>query len=113
MKSSKLALFSVVALFALGACGGDGGGDVQAFCDKQEEIDSLDISDTESMKNAIEEVVDEAPEEIRDDVEVLADALAELDEIDTPEEAQEIMTTEIQEASERIEKWVDENCEEG
>lgn len=106
-------LLVIVALFA--ACGGDdgGGSEAQAFCDKQEELESLDTADPEAMANAIDDLVADAPEEISDDIQLIADTLEDLENIDTPEEAEDLNTDELEAASERIEKWVDENCEEG
>ncbi|MDQ4024000.1 MAG: hypothetical protein M3217_00695 [Actinomycetota bacterium] len=106
-------LLLIAALFA--ACGGDdgGGGDAQAFCDKQEELDSLDTADPEAMAQAIDELVADAPEEISDDIQLIADTLEELENVDTPEEAENLDTEELEAASGRIEDWVDENCEEG
>jgi hypothetical protein len=114
-------LLLIVAMFAAcggddgggSASGGDGGGDAQAFCNKQEDLESLDTADPEAMAKAIDELVADAPEEISDDIQLIADTLEQLQDIDTPEEAAELDREELEAASERIEKWVDENCEEG
>lgn len=120
MKSFRpmVLLLLIVAVFA--ACGGDDGGgsasggdDAQAFCNKQEDLESLDTADPEAMAKAIDELVADAPDEISDDIQLIADTLEQLQDIDTPEEAAELDREELEAASERIEKWVDENCEEG
>ncbi|MDQ3913837.1 MAG: hypothetical protein M3323_00685 [Actinomycetota bacterium] len=117
MKSFRpMVLVLVLVIVALSAaCGGDdeGGGSAQAFCDNQEEMDAIDTADPEAMAEAIDELAADAPDEISDDVQLIADTLQDLDEVDTPEEAEALNSSELQEASERIEEWVDENCEEG
>jgi hypothetical protein len=115
-------LLLVVVLFA--ACGGDdggggdggseaagGGGDAQAFCDKQEELEGLDASDPEAMAQAIDDLIADAPEEISDDIQLIADTLDDLQNASSPEDLQELDTDELEAASDRIEKWVEDNCE--
>ena len=98
-----LVLALLLALVAV-ACSGD---DTQAFCDKQAALEDLDPSDAEAA-DEISSLVDEAPEEIRDDVQIVADALEAVNAGEQPENVDE-----IQPAAQRVQEWVDENCEEG
>ena len=104
MKPSRIFIVLLVAL-AFTAC--SGGGDAQAFCDAQAELEDLDPAD-ESAGDAFAELVDEAPEEIRGDVEQGADALGSPPNEDEGEAMQELVT-----AAQNIQDWVEENCEEG
>ena len=123
MKSSRLLvlLLLIVAVFA--ACGGDdgggsdaggdGGGDAQAFCNKQEELESLDTADPEAMADAIDSLVADAPDEISDDIQLIADTLEDLQNVESAEDVEGLDTSELEAASERIGTWVEENCEDG
>ncbi|HEV2756855.1 MAG TPA: hypothetical protein VG318_13895 [Actinomycetota bacterium] len=125
MKSPRLLLLLLALVAVLAACGGDdgggseaggsdgGGGDAQAFCSKQEELDSLDTADPEEMSAAIDDLVADAPEEISDDIQLIADTLEQLQDASSPEDLEGVDTDELEAASERIESWVEENCEEG
>jgi len=80
---------TVAAAFALAACGDDGGGSVEAFCESAQEFaDAGDFFDTDNPEDfsaglqEAEEVInalaDDAPSEISDDAETLAKILGEL-----------------------------------
>ena len=81
--------FSLVAVLALGglfaaACGDDdggggvgGGGGDSAFCDQArslEEIDDADLSDEDALEQ-LQGALDDVPDEIQDDAQVLLDAI--------------------------------------
>lgn len=99
-----LVLALLLALVAV-ACGGD---DAQAFCDRQAALEDLDPSDTEAA-DEISNLVEDAPDEIRDDIETVADALEQVNSGEQPDTP----PAEIQAAAQRVQDWVDENCEEG
>lgn len=75
-------LVVVLMLAALAACGGGGGdSDTEAFCDDaqdfSDDFENLDPSDAEGLESAtdrLEDLADNAPEEIEDDVETLSEA---------------------------------------
>jgi hypothetical protein len=94
----------MLALVAV-ACSGD---DAQAFCDKQAALEDLDPSDTEAA-DELSGLVDDAPEEIRDDIQTVADALEQVNAGEQPDTP----PAEIQAAAQRVQEWVDDNCEEG
>jgi hypothetical protein len=79
-----------ILLFTAAGCGDDGGGggggDVDAFCDRLEELDDEgalnDSEDTEAAVEAFDDLLDDAPGEIRDDLETMRDAFAELTDLD-------------------------------
>ncbi|MTV27557.1 hypothetical protein FTX61_19370 [Nitriliruptoraceae bacterium ZYF776] len=118
---SRAITLPVALAFVLVACGG--GGDAQAFCNvaDDESGDPFDATDPEAVRGSLQELRDTAPDEIRDDVLAVVDPLEEMfDELeslegsDDPEAAMEglaAMEQEFdQEAADRVETWIDENC---
>lgn len=101
-----------IALVLIGAAcdsGGGGGGDLAAFCRLAAEFDE---QDGEPSTDQLGDIVDAAPEEIRDEVESLANALQQVE--DDPESAAELFADEeLLEAGERVEQFQDENCDDG
>lgn len=82
---------------ALTACGGN------SFCDAAPE--DIDMNDPAAVKQALEDVVDEAPDEIKDDVEVVIEQLG-LVESDPAS----IDVDAVTEATDAITAWEEENC---
>lgn len=115
-----------------GASGG-GGGDKEAFCqlaaeedvDGLEDFDPNEAADMEELNRLLDELSDRAPSEIRDDVETVAEGLREfvevLSTIDTSdpnalaelgERAEELegMQEEMEAATERVDRYLEEEC---
>lgn len=90
---------------ALTACGGD---DAQAFCDKIQEQD-VNASDMDEMAEVMEDLRDDAPSEISDDVDLVVDAFNQLQE--DPSAVEDLDEEELMAASERLADWEQENCE--
>lgn len=97
------ALAGALALASAG-CGGGGGGSVADFCRVVEEVNE---GGGEASPDDIDRVVDAAPDEIKDDVRQLADALEESQE--NPENALAAFD-DVQEASERVTTFQREKC---
>jgi predicted small lipoprotein YifL len=96
MKRAVGAVLSAVLLVpSLAACGGN------ALC----EVPDVDTSDAAAVREALDGLVDDAPEEVRDDLEVMVEQL-ELAESDPASIDVEAMTT----ASENLTRWEAENC---
>jgi hypothetical protein len=85
-----VALATILVLAAVscgddsGGGGGGGGGDVEAFCDRLQELDdedTLDLNDADSFA-ALEELADEAPDDIDNEFDTLIDAAHELEDLD-------------------------------
>lgn len=131
-KFAGLAATAVLSTLALSGCGGSD----EDFCDSYESLDSGDagVSSMETL-DELDRLVDNAPGDIEDEVDVLADAAdqfqaavdeagIELDALDDPEamsaedgaaitealEGVDVDEEEIAEATTSIEEWVGENC---
>jgi hypothetical protein len=98
----RVVALTVVVAFALAACGDDGGGSVEAFCESAQEFaDTNDFfasdnpedfsAGVEETRDAINAMADDAPDEISDDAETAAEVSGELfdslDDIDPTDEA--------------------------
>ena len=112
----------VSAALALGGCGGsDGVGDTEAFCEQIRAIDETDddVAADDDIAAAAEQfdaLIDDAPDEIADELRVVVDAFAELDEIDENDpEAFELFFELLQrpdfvEATETLEQFGVDEC---
>lgn len=80
----------------VGACGGGGGGDKQAFCKELNATEDDIGADTFTVEGADEgaavfdDLVDKAPEDIKDSVEVLSDAVDEVADAESKAEISKI-----------------------
>lgn len=83
---------------ALTACGGD-----SDFCSAAPE--DVDVSDPASMKTALEDIVDDAPDDVRGDVEVLIEQLGAFEEDPTS-----VDTDAMTEAADNLAQWEEDNC---
>ena len=112
MRKTVLAAFAAGALALTGACAGDDAnvdanieasaedeGSVEEYCDMAAELDALDGTPSDEQ---LDEIVELAPEEIKDDVETLARSVKEQDFDDPETEA----------AGNRVEEWEADNCPE-
>lgn len=99
------------------SCSDDGGGgDVEAFCDQIVVLESMEDPTDEEAQQALQDLVDDAPSEIKGDLEVVVgvfDDLQGLDE-DDPEAMGEVFALmeneEFIEASENLEAFGVDEC---
>lgn len=104
MKRAFAGVLSAALLFpTLAACGGE-----DDFCEVGADLDSADIdpSDPASAKETMQELADQAPDEIKGDFDVFIEQL-ELAESDPAS----IDAAAMQGAVENITAWGEENCE--
>ena len=114
--------FSLVAVLALGglfaaACGDDdggggvgGGGGDSAFCDQArslEEIDDADLSDEDALEQ-LQGALDDVPDEIQDDAQVLLDAIEAIESGDFEFLIEN--EEELTEATENLESFLADEC---
>lgn len=102
-RAGMAAAAAIMAVATLTACGG--GDD---FCEVGSDLDSFDPGSSE-VKDAMDDAVDAAPDEIKSDVETLRDFMDEYD----PEnpEASADMAADVQPAAENVSNYVSENCD--
>ena len=121
---TRAAALAVATVSCLGvtACGGDSTAD---FCALDDRLNLADLDDLGEMQAVLDEAVDVAPDEIRDDVETVRDTLDEVvsrleaqgvDKLSeaTPEQQEgvaDLNTAEFQGATENIQRFGQENCE--
>ncbi len=108
------------AALALAGCGGsDGGGDTEAFCEQIRELDAASDAAEEDITATADEfdaLIDDAPDELKDDLRIVVDAFAELDAIDEDDpEAFELFfelfqRPEFLEATETLEQFGIDEC---
>ncbi len=97
----------------------DGGGDVQAFCDRLTELDDEGAfaDDTDDALDAFEELAEDAPEDVQDALDELRDAFADLAELDDddPEDAEEafdiLFGEDVVAAIEAFGEFAEEECD--
>ncbi len=102
---------------ALAACGSDGGGSTDAFC---EEIVALDESDADTTEEqnlaALQALAAAAPGDISDEMNQLVDAFEQVQAFDAESASEDEMTDflalagSIDEASTAVEEFAAENC---
>ncbi|MPZ71016.1 MAG: hypothetical protein GEU71_16055 [Actinobacteria bacterium] len=125
-KRSIWIIFVVLSLGLLGACGDDeggGGGDseasaegnLEAFCDAAESIGTAGPEpESDTMRGFIEALADNAPPEIKDDADTLAQWFNEIiDKYEDDPDAQlteEDITEEVQAAQVNFQAYIEENC---
>ena len=104
---AALATTTVLAVSGCGDDDGGGDGDLEAYCElSASQDDAVDLPSGE----VLDEFVDTAPPEIRDDVETLVDAIRDIDS-DNPEEFLVLLEDEdVVQAGERIDAFEAENC---
>lgn len=112
------------AMLALVGCGGEDS--VEAFCGIMQDLDDNDPTDGleegsaewfEATNDGIQEAVDAAPDDIRPDLEVFQDAMAELSELvnEDPEnldltKMEEILSG-VEESGNNIDTYMETNCD--
>lgn len=97
---------SIMALTSLTACGGS----TEDFCNAGEDIESFEPG-SDDVKDAMDEAVDNAPDEIRDDVETLRDASEQIDP-DDPSSMEDVDMNALNKANKNVSDYVAENCSE-
>lgn len=95
-----------VLVFAV-ACGGDSAG-AEAFCDAARDVTTIEPGDMEKTLETFERMRDEAPAEIEDAMNVLADGAAEAAESG---DTSVIESQEFQDASDELDEYLEGNCE--
>jgi hypothetical protein len=123
----------------LAGCGDDGGEDVAGFCEESKSfedesealfeglVSATDDAGFQEAKQAfadandgLADLVDEAPDEIKDDVETVANAFDEANDLiqdaGSAEDLQDadpgaIESEETDAAADRVEEWTQENCD--
>lgn len=106
--TAALALFPLAVMF--GACGGDdsGDGDIAAFCDAAVDLEGSDVPDPDDVRAA----VDAAPDEIRDDLEVVLDFVEQFD--DDPEALTDLDPgdlEDLEDAVNRVGEFAEDECD--
>lgn len=124
----KLAVAGLALALVLGAtaCGGDddddgnagsggGGGSIEAFCDKARQYDdqsSEEVSDEEALA-ALRDVREDAPDDLRDDIDALLDFAEKVSEAgDDPEAQAQLLedTADVEEASTNFSNFLADEC---
>ena len=118
----------VVGALAVAACGSSGGGgSVEAFCgllrqfqEQEGQFENV-LEDPEQLQravDAVDELADAAPSEIRDDAQTVADGFGEIArafsdvDADDPAAALEaVQFADVEEASENLGEYAEENCD--
>lgn len=83
---------------ALAACGGN-----DDFCEAAPE--DIDTSDPAAMQEALEDIADQAPDEVRDDVDVIIEQLRLVEEDPASIDVDAVNT-----AVDNLATWEEENC---
>jgi Skp family chaperone for outer membrane proteins len=119
LRRSLVALAALTIAFTASACGDSGGGSAKEFCSLGNDKTLQNVDDPKVMAEALEKAKDKAPDEIKDDVEILAKASEEyaektegLEPTDPGflEASQAMATPEVQKAAENLSKFDEENC---
>lgn len=124
LRRTLMVLAAATIAFTASACGDSGGdgGSAKEFCSMDQDEAFKDIDDPKAMAAAFEKAKDKAPEELKDDMDVLAKASLEFAEktegLDPTDEgylaaSQAMSTPEVQKAVEDLTKFSEENCKEG
>ena len=108
----RAGLAFAAAIMAAGTLTACGGGDDE-FCDVGNDLEMSDFSEgSDEAKNALDDAVDAAPDDIKGDVETLRDTFETAQEAqDDPEAAADLDMDAVNEANENVSNYVDENCE--
>lgn len=108
--NTAVALVSVIVIVTSAACGSDNGGgpvgegDLSAFCDQNEKLDALTRPPSDPE---LDQLLDSAPAEIFDEVEILVASAKEFRAGN--EEAAD--SDEVQTAGNKLDGFVEESCE--
>jgi len=114
MKRLAIALAAAaMGVPVLVACGGS-----SDFCETGEEefaggsaLNPADLGDVATIREKFEALRDEAPEEIRDDFDVIVDGMEQLEgAAEDPASAADFDSAAYTESLQNIEQYVDENC---
>jgi hypothetical protein len=97
---------AMIAVVAFVACGGDD--EATAFCAVAEEIEATDpsSSDIDQVRGLTDDLVEAAPQEIKEEAETFGDGIEKLASGDTS-----ALTDEFNEAAQRIGEYGEENCD--
>lgn len=101
----KIALVALIVL-VLGACGGEDTEGSEAFCDATRDV--IEMGEVQEMPPEVNTMVEEAPEEIKEETETIRDLFQEMFDNQDPSV---IQSDEFQEAAAGLREYADENCE--
>jgi hypothetical protein len=101
----RVAAATATAIFILGACGGDSEGS-EAFCDATRTV--INLGEVEELPPEVDTMVEEAPNEIKDDVETIRSIFEEAFENG---DASLIQSQEFQDAATNVREYAVENCD--
>lgn len=103
LRRSLVVLAAVLFSFTAVACG-DSSSSASEFCSLEDDESLNNAEKPEDLEAAFEKMKEKAPDEIKDDVEILADAMSD------PAGAAEGDADKVQKAAENVDKYVEENC---
>lgn len=120
-----VAALAIGAMSVLGLTGCGGGGSTEEFCAVDEDVNLDELEDFDELRSALDDGVEAAPDEIKDDVETVRDTFEQVAErleeqgVDSmadvsPEQSEaleDLNTEEFQQASENIQQFTEENCD--
>jgi hypothetical protein len=121
---------AVVAAMTIGACGGGGSGDVEAFCSEykqvEEELAQLDDKDPDAVDAVFDRIDDlDPPDEIKDEFRRMTEfnrtvyAASEDIDLNDPDAAAQLQeefteqAEELDEVSDEVNDYLSENCDVG
>ena len=104
LRRSLVVLAAVLLTFTAAACG-DSEGSASEFCALENDKSFENAEDPDALKDALQKMKDKAPDEIKDDVALVADAMNDPTAAASGDGAED-----LQKASENISKYVEENC---
>lgn len=131
MKTSptpRLLALTLVGAFALAACGGSDSGSSADPCDAAQKVsEAFEVGDSaetdeeisealDSFVDALENLAKAAPDEIKSDVELLAEGTRALSEIEpgtapTQEQQELLESEEFDRAGDRLDEYFEESCD--
>lgn len=100
----RIATAALAAMLIVPALAGCGSANDTSFCDAAP--DDIDVTDPVAMQQALEEIADEAPGEIRDDVDVIIAQLTLMEE-----DPEAIDVDALGRAVAEISAWEEKNCQ--
>jgi hypothetical protein len=107
MAYRRLAAASLLVILTVSCGGGDSAG-AEGFCNAARDLAGITPGDLDRTLSTMERLRAEAPDEIKDSVNILADAAKEASESRDPKIAQR---QEVLDASDDLDAYLQDNCE--